>query len=51
MFMVCGRKDPPKRAPPTKEQVANQIFLERLDMQQQRYLSDLRSSAFVDLRV
>lgn len=51
MFMVCGRKDPPKRAPPTKEQVANQIFLERLDMQQQRYLSDLRSAAFVDLRV
>ncbi|HLG87671.1 MAG TPA: peptidylprolyl isomerase [Alphaproteobacteria bacterium] len=51
MFMVCARKDPPKRAPPTKEQVANQIFLERLDMQQQRYLSDLRSAAFVDLRV
>ena len=51
MFMVCARKDPPKRAPPTKEQVANQIFLERLDMQQQRYLSDLRSAAFVDVRV
>lgn len=51
MFMVCARKDPPKRQPPTKEQVANQIFMERLDMQQQRYLSDLRSAAFVDVRV
>jgi peptidyl-prolyl cis-trans isomerase SurA len=51
MFMVCARKDPPKHAAPSKEQVANQIFLERLDKQQQRYLSDLRSAAFVDVRV
>jgi len=51
MFMVCARKDPPKRKPPTKEQVANQLYLERLDMQQQRYLSDLRTSGFVDVRV
>jgi peptidyl-prolyl cis-trans isomerase SurA len=51
LFMVCARKDPPKREPPTKEQVASQMYLERLDMQQQRYLSDLRSSGFVDVRV
>jgi peptidyl-prolyl cis-trans isomerase SurA len=51
LFMVCARKDPPKREPPTKEQVGTQIFLDRLDMQQQRYLSDLRSSGFVDVRV
>ena len=51
LFMVCARKDPPKRQPPTKEQVGNQIYLERLDQQQQRYLSDLRSSGFVDVRV
>jgi len=51
LFMVCARKDPPKRAAPSKEQIANQLFLERLDKQQQRYLSDLRSSAFVDVRV
>ena len=51
LFMVCARKDPPKRTPPTKEQVGNQLYLERLDMQQQRYLSDLRSSGFVDVRV
>jgi peptidyl-prolyl cis-trans isomerase SurA len=50
MFMVCARKDPPKRAPPTKEQVGNQLYIDRLDMQQQRYLSDLRSSGFVDIR-
>ncbi|MDB5395298.1 MAG: hypothetical protein JWM91_2804 [Rhodospirillales bacterium] len=51
LFMVCARKDPPKREPPTKEQVGSQLYLERLDMQQQRYLSDLRSSGFVDVRV
>jgi peptidyl-prolyl cis-trans isomerase SurA len=51
MFMVCARKDPPKRPPPTKEQVGNQLYIDRLDMQQQRYLSDLRSSGFVDIRV
>ena len=51
LFMVCARKDPPKRAPPSKEQVGNQLYIDRLDMQQQRYLSDLRSSGFVDVRV
>jgi peptidyl-prolyl cis-trans isomerase SurA len=51
LFMVCQRKDPPKREPPTKEQVGSQMYLERLDMQQQRYLSDLRSSGFVDIRI
>jgi len=51
LFMVCARKDAPKRKPPTREQVGNQLYLERLDMQQQRYLSDLRSSGFVDVRV
>ena len=51
MFMVCARKDPPKREPPTRDQVANQLYMERLDMQQERYLSDLRSSGFVDVRV
>lgn len=51
MFMVCARKDPPKRKPPTREQIGNQLYLERLDMQQQRYLSDLRTSGFVDVRV
>jgi peptidyl-prolyl cis-trans isomerase SurA len=51
MFMVCARKDPPKRTPPTKEQIGNQLYMQRLDMQQQRYLSDLRTSGFVDVRV
>ncbi len=51
LFMVCARKDPPRRQPPTRDQVANQLYMERLDMEQQRYLSDLRSSGFVDVRV
>jgi peptidyl-prolyl cis-trans isomerase SurA len=51
MLMVCERQDPPRRDPPTKEQVGNQVGLERMDLQQQRYLRDLRSAAFVDIRV
>ena len=51
LFMVCQRKDPPKREPPTKEQVQSQLWSERLDLQQQRYLRDLRSAAFIDVRV
>jgi peptidyl-prolyl cis-trans isomerase SurA len=51
MLMVCQRQDPPRREPPSKDQVANQIGMERMDLQQQRYLRDLRSAAFVDIRV
>ena len=51
MFMVCQRQDPPQRQPPTKEQVTNQLWSERMDLQQQRYLRDLRAAAFIDLRV
>lgn len=36
---------------PDEETVLNQIGLERLDRAQQRYFSDLKSSAFIDRRV
>ena len=50
LFMVCERKDPPKREPPTRDQVYNQIWSERVDLRQQRYLRDLRGAAFIDMR-
>jgi peptidyl-prolyl cis-trans isomerase SurA len=36
---------------PSKDQVLNQIGLQRLEMQARRYLRDLRAQAFVDVRV
>jgi peptidyl-prolyl cis-trans isomerase SurA len=36
---------------PSKDQVLNQIGLQRLEMQARRYLRDLRAQAFIDVRV
>lgn len=36
---------------PSKDQVLNQIGMQRLEMQARRYLRDLRAQAFVDVRV
>ncbi|GIL39454.1 peptidylprolyl isomerase [Roseiterribacter gracilis] len=36
---------------PSKDQVLNQIGLQRLELQARRYLRDLRAQAFVDVRV
>ena len=50
VIMVCG-KTIPKVAVPTREEVAESIMRERVDMLAQRYLRDLRRTAFVDVRV
>ncbi|TAL36290.1 MAG: hypothetical protein EPN97_06390, partial [Alphaproteobacteria bacterium] len=52
---------PPAQAPPTaaeappeeasRDQVANQIGMKRLDQMQERYLRDLRATAFIDKRL
>lgn len=34
-----------------REQIANKLGLERLDMMQQRYLRDLKATAFIDKRI
>jgi peptidyl-prolyl cis-trans isomerase SurA len=51
LLMVCERSDSGEAALPSRDQVAEQLGLQRLDMLQQRYIRDLRASAFVDLRV
>lgn len=51
LLMVCERTASGEAALPSRDQVAEQLGLQRLDMLQQRYIRDLRASAFVDLRV
>ncbi len=50
ILMVCERQVPPGSLPP-RDQIANILGIERLDMLQRRYLRDLRRQAFVDVRV
>jgi peptidyl-prolyl cis-trans isomerase SurA len=51
LLMVCERAAAGETTLPSRDQVAEQLGLQRLDMLQQRYIRDLRASAFVDLRV
>ncbi len=50
VIMVCGKKQA-KPVVPTREDVAESLMRDRLDMLAQRYLRDLRRAAFVDVRV
>jgi peptidyl-prolyl cis-trans isomerase SurA len=48
--MVCNRKEAASRLP-SREQIANRMRAQRVDVLARRYLRDLRSAAIVDLRV
>jgi len=50
IFMVCDRKEPVSPIP-TREQVLNTLERQRLETLAQRFLSELRRSAYVDMRV
>jgi peptidyl-prolyl cis-trans isomerase SurA len=50
LLMVCER-NVPDTVLPDRDEMANQIGYQRLDLQQRRYLRDLRASAFVDIRI
>lgn len=50
LFMVC-EKTAPKADLPSREQVAERLRRERLEILSRRYMRDLRSAAVVDLRV
>ena len=50
LLMVCQR-NAPDSVLPSRDEMANQIGYQRLDLQQRRYLRDLRASAFVDIRI
>jgi peptidyl-prolyl cis-trans isomerase SurA len=49
LLMACQRSDPPSHLP-SRDQIANTLGDERLDMLQRRLLRDLRRAAFVDVR-
>jgi peptidyl-prolyl cis-trans isomerase SurA len=50
VIMVCD-KAVPKPAVPTREDVAESLMQDRLDMLARRYMEDLRRAAYVDVRV
>lgn len=50
VFMVCSRKEP-EGSLPTREEIANRLRQERVDVMARQYLRDLRAAAIVDLRV
>ena len=50
LFMVCDRKEE-KSLIPTKEEVGEALLRQRLELQADRYLRDLRSNATVDTRL
>jgi len=49
VIMVCKREDP-KAALPSTDQVYQEIMHARMDQMSRRYLRDLRRSAYVDIR-
>ena len=50
VLMVCSRKAPPSNLP-SPEQIRAQLEAQRFEILAQRYLRDLRRSAFVEPRV
>jgi len=50
LVMVCDRQDPPEQMP-SRDQIADNLTRQRLDLIARRYLSDLRRQAFIDVRV
>lgn len=49
LLMVCERKDPQVQMP-SRDQIAENLTRQRLDLIARRYLSDLRRQAFIDVR-
>lgn len=50
MLMVCGRKKA-KSLMPTRDEIANALLRQRIELQADRYMRDLRSNATVDKRI
>lgn len=49
LVMVCARKDPPVQMP-SRDEIADNLTRQRLDLIARRYLGDLRRQAFIDVR-
>jgi peptidyl-prolyl cis-trans isomerase SurA len=50
LLMVCERNAPDELTLPSRDEIANRLGFERLDLQQRQYLRDLWASAYVDIR-
>lgn len=51
MLMVCARQETANANLPKREDIAESLTRQRLDLLARRYLRDLRRAAFVDVRV
>ncbi len=50
VMMICSREGPSEGGLPSAEDVRNRLGQEKLDLLTRRYLRDMRTSAFIDLR-
>ncbi len=50
LLMVCD-SEPLASDLPSRDQIANQLGMERMEVLQRRYIRDLRSAAFVEIRI
>jgi peptidyl-prolyl cis-trans isomerase SurA len=49
VLMVCTREEAPSNLP-SREDIADNLTRQRLDLMARRYLRDLRRAAFIDIR-
>lgn len=49
LFMVCERSEPPPTPPPAEE-VKRKLFAEKLDLEAEKYLRNLRREAYIDIK-
>jgi peptidyl-prolyl cis-trans isomerase SurA len=49
LFMLCGKKDP-ANAPPDKERVYGMLLQEKMLLEAQKYLRNLRRDSFIEVR-
>lgn len=50
-YVVCGRTEPDASGLPSRDDVRQRLEDEKLEMQAQRYMRDLRRAAFVEFRI
>lgn len=50
-YVVCGRTEPDASGLPSRDDIRQKLEDEKLEMQAQRYMRDLRRSAFVEYRL
>lgn len=50
LYMLCGKFDAPAAAAPDRDQARNRLMQQKLDLEAQKYMRNLRREAFVEIR-